>query len=121
MNWEELTEIHDVVSADGAIVDNNIPGPQSNGIPLDVFRFNGLAKICLSKLTFLTSNLFFSSEPDSATAPLDDLALDLLGTTGPDGASVISTSAMLECSGLKLNLGMNLEDESSECRIIRLS
>jgi hypothetical protein len=28
------TEIHDVVSADGAVVYNNVPGPESNGIPL---------------------------------------------------------------------------------------
>jgi hypothetical protein len=29
-----LTEIHDVVSADGAVVDNNVPRPKSDSIPL---------------------------------------------------------------------------------------
>lgn len=28
------TKIHNVVSADGAVVDNNIPSPQRNSIPL---------------------------------------------------------------------------------------
>jgi len=28
------TEIHYVVSADGAVVDNYVPGPQGNSIPL---------------------------------------------------------------------------------------
>jgi len=29
-----LTEVHDVVPADGAIVDDNVPGPERHGIPL---------------------------------------------------------------------------------------
>lgn len=28
------TEIHDVVSANGAVVDDNVPGPERNGVPL---------------------------------------------------------------------------------------
>jgi hypothetical protein len=31
---ERLTEIHDVISADGAVVDDDIPGPECNGVPL---------------------------------------------------------------------------------------
>ena len=30
-----LTEIHDVVSADSTVVDDDVPRPQGNGIPLD--------------------------------------------------------------------------------------
>jgi hypothetical protein len=29
------TEIHDVVTADGAVVDDDIPSPQSHSVPLD--------------------------------------------------------------------------------------
>lgn len=32
---DELTEIHDVVPADGTIVYDNIPSPQRNRIPLE--------------------------------------------------------------------------------------
>lgn len=28
------TQVHDVVTADGAVVDDNVPGPESNGVPL---------------------------------------------------------------------------------------
>jgi N-acetyl-beta-hexosaminidase len=28
------TQVHDVVSANGAVVYNNVPGPKGNGIPL---------------------------------------------------------------------------------------
>jgi hypothetical protein len=31
----QLTEIHDVVSADRTIVNNDVPCPKSNSIPLD--------------------------------------------------------------------------------------
>lgn len=31
---EGLTKIHNVVSADGAVIDDNIPRPQRHGIPL---------------------------------------------------------------------------------------
>ena len=27
-------QVHDVVPADGAVVHHNVPGPQSNGVPL---------------------------------------------------------------------------------------
>jgi hypothetical protein len=28
------TKIHDVVSANGTVIDNNVPGPECNGVPL---------------------------------------------------------------------------------------
>lgn len=28
------TKIHDVVSANSTVIDNNVPGPECNGIPL---------------------------------------------------------------------------------------
>jgi hypothetical protein len=28
------TEVHDVVAADGAVVDDNVPGPEGDGVPL---------------------------------------------------------------------------------------
>lgn len=28
------TEVHDVVSANGAVIDNNVPSPESDGVPL---------------------------------------------------------------------------------------
>lgn len=30
------TQIHDVISADSAVVDDDIPGPESHGIPLGI-------------------------------------------------------------------------------------
>jgi len=40
------TVVHDVISADGTVVDDNIPSPQSNGIPL--LDFKALLSICVS-------------------------------------------------------------------------
>lgn len=31
---ERLTKIHDMVSADGAVVDNDVPSPQGDSVPL---------------------------------------------------------------------------------------
>jgi hypothetical protein len=28
-------QVHDVVTADGAVVDDNVPGPQRDGVPLE--------------------------------------------------------------------------------------
>lgn len=28
------TQVHDVVTADGTVVDDNVPGPESDGVPL---------------------------------------------------------------------------------------
>ena len=29
-------QVHDVVAADGAVVDDDVPGPERNGVPLEV-------------------------------------------------------------------------------------
>lgn len=46
------TKIHDMISTDGAVVDDNIPGPESNGIPL--FHLESLfaitSTVCGSRL-----------------------------------------------------------------------
>lgn len=33
------TQVHDVVSADGAVVDDNVPGPEGDGVPLMMLVF----------------------------------------------------------------------------------
>lgn len=79
------TKIHDVVAADGTVVDDNVPSPESDGVPL----YPGREPMSSPKsqlhvpamLTFLTSNRFFASASEPFFLP-----------TG--GASVISTSAM---------------------------
>lgn len=30
----KFTEVHDVISADGAVVNDNVPGPEGDGVPL---------------------------------------------------------------------------------------
>lgn len=96
---QALTQIHDVVSANGTVVDDNVPGPQSYSVPLDSIRFLPLLGPD-GGITFLTSNLFLPSGPVSAPdfADLTTL-LDFAGTEGP--ASGMSTSAMatFECYG----------------------
>lgn len=85
-----------MVSANGAVVDDNVPGPQSYSVPLDSIRFPPLFGT-QSYITFLTSNLFLPSAPVSAP-DFADLAkvFDFAGTEGP--ASGMSTSAMVTCS-----------------------
>jgi len=45
------TKIHDVVSADGAVINDNIPSPESNGVPLLDFE-SLLAITTLNGTTF---------------------------------------------------------------------
>jgi hypothetical protein len=80
------TEVHDVVSADGAVVDDNVPGPESYGVPLRHVNFAPCTLPAVSAPTFLTSKRFLSP---SALAP----ALATFVFVG--GASAMSTSAML--------------------------
>lgn len=81
-----------MVSAYGAVVDNNVPGPQSNSVPLDTISYLPLFNP-EGGITFLTSNLFFPSMPVSAPDFADLITpFDFAGTEGP--ASGISTSAM---------------------------
>lgn len=75
-----------MVSADGTVVDDDIPGPEGDSVPLD----DGLAS-CHDgsqgyRHTFFTSNFFFSLPDSLDTAlPLDELAEE----------SFISTSVMV--------------------------
>lgn len=90
-----------MVPADGAVVDNDVPCPEGDGVPLSCEKeegqhsslvFNFPQPHCQSGarsegLTFLTSNRFLTSP-----SPPFFLA------TG--GASVISTSAIFMCIGI---------------------
>ena len=76
-------EVHDVVAADGAVVDDNVPRPERYSVPLRSVSYAGtVARACP---TFLTSKRFLSP---SEAAP----ALATFVFAG--GASAISTSAM---------------------------
>ena len=89
------TEIHDMVSTDGAVVHNDIPGPQSNGIPLCCCQLRWLNRdkkgLEEAMHTFFTSNRFLSSDPVSPGTVFKVLA----GAVDADGASGMSTSAMI--------------------------
>ncbi len=87
-------EIHDVVSADGAVVDHYVPRPECDGVPLE-HRQRAAERPSpeCRPFTFLTSNRFFPSFSPSAAAPFFVVA-------GAEvGASVISTSAMVAAIG----------------------
>lgn len=82
-----------MVSANGAVVDDDIPGPKGDCVPLDqvsveLFLFQGwVLPRLLGRCTFFTSNFFLSlapSEPLATALPLDEEA----------EASFISTSAI---------------------------
>lgn len=82
-------EVHDVVSANGAVVDDNVPRPKSYRVPLSHVSPN----LAMSYIvyTFLTSNRFLSP---SVLAP----ALAVFVFAG--GASAMSMSAMFaRCAG----------------------
>lgn len=79
-------QIHDVVTANGAVVDNDIPSPEGYGVPLDLDQLCSGTSIRV--LTFLTSNRFLS--PSELAPALATLAL------GAAGASVMFTSAMVQ-------------------------
>jgi hypothetical protein len=96
----ERTQVHDVITADGAVIDDDIPGPESNSVPL-YGRCNQLSTVFdlrkseksagKAMLTFLTSKRFFPSEPSPAAFFEDFTALSFA-----ELASCISTSAILE-------------------------
>lgn len=112
------TEVHDVVSADGAVVDNDVPGPQGNGIPLSTeevkvsqdvnqqvsgFRGGRITetgvlplKAAGSQPTFLTSKRFLASLL-SESPPLTTFFFSAAAPAA--GASVMSTSAMVISCG----------------------
>ncbi len=37
-------KIHDMVSADGTVVDDNIPGPKGDSVPLDIYQLLMIAR-----------------------------------------------------------------------------
>ena len=86
----EPTQVHDVISANGAVVDNNVPRPQRNSIPLNPSQphLQGPQGVLCTIPTFFTSNFFFPSVEPSAAA------LEVLVLAGAVGASAMSTSAM---------------------------
>lgn len=75
-----------MVAADGTVVDDNVPSPEGDGVPLYPSRKPmsnlGSPLRVLAIFTFLTSNRFFASTSEPFFLP-----------TG--GASVMSTSAMM--------------------------
>lgn len=86
-------QVHDVVPADSAVVYDDVPRPQCNGVPLEAYVSAGDAPqsiIASYNRTFFTSNLFFSP-----TSLLAAAAVLLLFIFGAAPASVISTSAIL--------------------------
>lgn len=90
-----LTEIHNVVSTDGTIVDNDIPGPERYGIPLQRTRVSNGASYRQAKkrlCTFFTSNRFFP--PLLSASPAVAPFFFAMGAAA--GASVMSTSAMVK-------------------------
>jgi hypothetical protein len=100
-------EVHNVVSADGAVVDDDVPCPEGDGVPLKVgdtrlARFTAILKcgpfrfIVDGEPTFLTSKRFLASTAfASASPPLVPFAFVM----APVGASVISTSAIIKSGG----------------------
>lgn len=83
------TEVHNMIAANGAVIDNNIPCPKGDGIPLidRVSEWCSLGCVVskmavLWRRTFFTSNFFLPS----TAFPLPPSAAR--------GASLISTSAM---------------------------
>lgn len=75
-----------MIAADGTVVDDNVPRPEGDGVPLypsrEPMSSPGSQLRVLAMLTFLTSNRFFASTSEPFFLP-----------TG--GASVMSTSAMM--------------------------
>lgn len=80
-------QVHDVVPANGTVVDNNVPRPQCDGVPLQLGqRFVRASNAGLP--TFLTSKRFLSP-----SVPV--LALPAFAFGAGAGASVMFTSAMV--------------------------
>jgi hypothetical protein len=105
------TQLHDVIAANGAVVDNDVPRPEGDGIPLPnmlaFFRFTS-ASLLRGVLTFLTSNFgFLLSTAVSAFVVVSLVSL----TTG--GASCMSTSAIVMIRGF---VGKELGRERSDGR-----
>lgn len=91
------TQVHNVVSANGTVVDDDVPGPEGDGVPLDDRSAHGHdgSQGCCN--TFLTSNFFFSLPDSLDTAlPLEELAAE---------ESFISTSVIVFRECIRLDDG----------------
>lgn len=91
---QQHTEIHNMVSTNGAVVDYNIPSPECYCVPL-VFVSVKEHLTFECDFTFLTSNLFLLSSDASAPLAFDvfPAIFAFAGAVAP--ASCISTSAMI--------------------------
>jgi len=113
-----LTKIHDVVPADGAVVDDDVPRPERNGVPLQSPRLatdsqprQGAARARRLEHTFLTSKRFFPPLLSASPAA----ALFFLAIGAATGASVISTSAMAK-AWAETRVEVGTSDEDTVCR-----
>lgn len=87
---EKHTEIHDMIAANGAVVYDDVPGPERDSIPLAKSQLQLNPSQDCGGHAFLTSKRGFLLSP-SAAAPL------FFFTTGAAaGASVMSTSAIFQ-------------------------
>ena len=86
-----------MITANGTVVDDNIPSPESYSVPLEECQPGGDRLTEESNPTFLTSKRFLSLVPSGAA--IEIFAFDA-------GASVMSTSAMVKADrrrgGLKV-------------------
>lgn len=87
------TKIHDVVAADGTVVDDNVPSPEGYSVPLQQVS-SARRGVCHANFTFLTSKRFLPSAPPSAALAFLPTAF-FAGPLEVEGASVMSTSAMV--------------------------
>lgn len=99
-------KVHDVISADGAVVYHDIPRPQGNSVPLfEMSDRSGREYLPDAEpLTFFTSNLFLSPRSPALTPTL------LVFTFGAAPASVISTSAIVLFLPVKASRGFATPD-----------
>lgn len=110
----ELTEVHDMVSADRTVVDDDVPSPQGHGIPLSPSSAPSISTRLLvwrPHPTFLTSKRFLSSDaPPSVAAAFKGFGglFVVAGAVELDGASVMSTSAMAVPDGGRLGSLKNI-------------
>lgn len=70
-------QVHDVVAADGAVVDDDIPGPERDGVPLDVCVSYGALKCAPHALHAYLLNLELLLSVGDVTTRAGFGALDL--------------------------------------------
>ena len=70
-------QVHDVVAADGAVVDDDVPGPERDGVPLDVCVSYGALKCAPHALHAYLLNLELLLSVGDVTTRAGFGALDL--------------------------------------------